>query len=158
MSTLIAVIILIVIGFSGQMLWHTVLNLAGLPGALIGWPRGKLLLPRMILGTVLAILAQSYVYLAFVALVVAGTKYYIHQAGLSPIFVWPASFFACVFPIFCCAATANAEYSEGSGSGVQTNAVLMGQFLAAIGFFLFVFSPNVIALGWPWTPWLVLNR
>jgi hypothetical protein len=36
MSTLIAVGILIVIGFSGQLLWLTVLNLAGVPGALIG--------------------------------------------------------------------------------------------------------------------------
>jgi hypothetical protein len=36
MSTLIAVVILIVIGFFGQTFWLTVLNLAGLPGALIG--------------------------------------------------------------------------------------------------------------------------
>jgi hypothetical protein len=154
MKTFAAVFTLIVIGFFGQTFWLTVLNLAGMPGAFLGWPSGKLLLPRMILGTMLAILGQSYVYLAYVALVVAGTKHYVHQAALSPIFVWSACFFACVFTIYCCAAAAGAEYSQGSGSGVQTNAVLIGQLVAAIGFFLFVFFPNVIALGWPWTPWL----
>jgi hypothetical protein len=156
MRTLIAVGILIVIGFSGQFLWLTVLNLAGMPGAFIGY--GKAGLARTILGTIVAILGQSYVYLAFVGLVVAGTKYYIHQGAILPIFVWPAAFFACFFPIYLCAAAANAEYSEGSGSGVQTNAVLMSELIAAIGFFVFAFFPNVIALGWPWIPWLaVLN-
>jgi hypothetical protein len=94
------------------------------------------------------------VYLVYVALVVAGTKHYIHQAELSPIFVWSASFFACVFPIYLCAAAALAEFGKGSGSMVQSTAVVIGQFLAAIGFFVFVFFPNVIALGWPWAPWL----
>jgi hypothetical protein len=116
-------------------------------GARQGWA-------RTILGITLSVLGQSYVYLAFVALVVTWTKYYIHQAGLSPIFVWPASFFAGVFPIYCCAAAADAEYSQGSGSGVQTTAVLIGQFVAAIGFFVFIFFPRVAALGWPWVPWL----
>jgi hypothetical protein len=82
------------------------------------------------------------------------TKYYIHQNGVSPVFVWPAAFFACVFPIYLCAAAALAEFGKGSGSMVQSTAVVIGQFLAAIGFFVFVFFPNVIALGWPRTPWL----
>ena len=155
MSTLIAVGILIVIGFSGQLLWLTVLNLAGVPGALIGGGfRREGRWARTILGIMLAVLGQSYVYLAFVALVVTWTKYYIHQKGMSPIFVWPASFFACVFPIYLCAAAAEGEYSQGSGSTVQTIAVIIGQFIAAIGFFVFVFFPNVILVGWPWISWL----
>jgi hypothetical protein len=158
MKTLAAVVILIVIGFFGQTFWLTALNLAGLPGALIGGSfRRDAGWPRAFLGIILAILGQSYVYLAFVALVVVGTNYYIHREALSPIFVWPASFFACIFPIYCCAAAANAEYSEGSGSGVQTNAVLFGQLVAVIGFFVFVFSPNMIAMGWPWISWLVVS-
>jgi hypothetical protein len=152
MKTFAVVFTLIVIGFFGQTLWLTVLNLAGMPGAFIGWPSRWMARTRTILGIVLAVLGQSYLYLAYVALVVAATKYYIHQAGLSPIFVWPASFFACVFPIYLCAAAAMAEFS--SGSMVQATAVVIGQFLAAIGFFMFAFFPNVIAMGWPWTPWL----
>lgn len=155
MKPFAAVFLLILIGFFGQTLWLTVLNLAGLPGALIGGSlRRDAGWPRTFLGIILAVLGQSYLYLAYVALVVAGTKHYVHQAALSPIFVWPACFFAFVFPIYCCAAAANVEYSQGSGSGVQTNAVLIGQLVAAVGFFVFVFFPNVIALGWPWTPWL----
>ena len=107
MSTLIAVVILIVIGFSGQWLWLTALNIAGMPGALIGLQFRRdheVRSVRGILGTAVAVLGQSYVYLAFVALVVSLTKYYIHQNGVSPVFVWPASFSACVFPIYLCAA------------------------------------------------------
>ena len=107
MSTLIAVVILIVIGFSGQWLWLTALNIGGMPGALIGLQFRRdheLGSVRGILGTAVAVLGQSYVYLAFVALVVSLTKYYIHQKAVSPVFVWPAFFFACVFPIYLCAA------------------------------------------------------
>jgi hypothetical protein len=107
MSTLIAVVIRIVIGFSGQRLWLTALNIAGMPGALIGLQFRRdheVGSVRGILGIAVAVLGQSYAYLAFVALVVSLTKYYIHQNGVSPVFVWPASFFACVFPIYLCAA------------------------------------------------------
>ena len=151
MWTLIAVVILIVIGFFGQTFWLTVLNLAGAPGALVAWPvHNKVGSIRLILGTLVSLAGQSYVYLAFVGLVVAGTKYYIHQGAILPIFVWPASFFACVCPIYLCAAAAYAEYTPTP----QVFAVLLGQFVAAIGFFVFVFFPKVIALGWPWVPWL----
>src|SRR6266568_8936200 len=149
MRTLIAVGILIVIGFFGQSLWLTVLNLAGVPGALIGGElrRGAGQV-RTILGIMLAVLGQSYIYLGFIAVVVTWTKYYIHQGGMSPVFVWPASFFACVFPIYLCAAAAEGEYSQSSGSAVQTIAVITSQLIAAIGFFVFAFLPNVILVGW----------
>jgi hypothetical protein len=150
MRTFAVVFTLIVIGFFGQTFWLTVLNLVGLPGALVAWPvHNKVGSMRLILGTLVSLAGQSYVYLAFVALVVSGTKYYIHQGPLSPIFVWPASFFACVFPIYLCAAAAHAEYTPTP----QVFAVLLGQFVAAIGFFVFLFFPDVIAVGWPWTPW-----
>jgi hypothetical protein len=107
MRTLIAVVILIVIGFSGRWLWLTALNIASMPGALIGLQFRRdheVGSVRGILGIAVAVLGQSYVYLTFVALVVSLTKYHIHQNGVSPVFVWPASFFACVFPIYLCAA------------------------------------------------------
>jgi len=147
MSTLIVVGILIVIGFSGQWLWLTVLNLAGIPGALIGGGGGR---ARGIFGIMLAVLGQSYVYLGFVAVVVIWTKYYIHQKDLVEFFVWPASFFACVYPIYMCAAAAEGERSRRRGSGVQTVAVVSSQFIAAIGFLVFVFVPSVVLAGWPW--------
>lgn len=151
MSTLIVVGILIVIGFSGQWLWLTVLNLAGIPGALVGGGGGRV---RGIFGIILAVLGQSYVYLGFVAVVVIWTKYYIHQKDLAEVFVWPASFFACVFPIYLCAAAAEGEYTRRRGSGVQTVAVMTSQVIAAIGFFVFVFVPSVILVWWPWISWL----
>ena len=148
MSTLVAVVILIVVGFSGQFGWLTVLNLAGMPGALIAaeW-REKAAGPvRIILGTILSLLGQSYVYLGYVAGIVLLTKYLIPEHNVSPFFVWPAAFFASVFPIFCCAAAAGVE----SGSTAQITAVLTGQFVAVVGFFVFVFFPNMIWAGWPW--------
>lgn len=127
------------------------LNLAGIPGAIVGGGGGQV---RGIFGIILAVLGQSYVYLGFVAVVVTWTKYYIHQKHLVEVFVWPASFFACVYPIYLCAAAAEEERSRGRGSGVQTVAVMTSQFIAAIGFFVFVFVPGVILVGWSWISWL----
>jgi hypothetical protein len=56
------------------------------------------------------------------------------------------AFFACFAPIWMCAAAANAEYTPTP----QVFAVLLGQFVAAIGFFVFLFFPGVILVGWPW--------
>jgi hypothetical protein len=151
MSTLIVVGILIVIGFSGQWLWLTVLNLAGIPGALVGGRGGQV---RGIFGIILAVLGQSYVYLGFVAVVVIWTKYYIHQKDLVEVFVWPASFFACVYPIYFCAAAAEGERSRRRGSNVKRVAVTTSQFIVALGFFVFVFVPSVILVWWPWISWL----
>jgi len=53
-----------------------------------------------------------------------------------------------------CAAAAEGEYSQSSGSAVQTIAVITSQLIAAIGFFVFAFLPNVILVGWPWISWL----
>jgi hypothetical protein len=145
MSTLIAVSILIVIGFWGVWFWPTILNLAAVPGAIIGLPFGKLVDTRYLIGMLVATALQSYVYLAFVGLVVAGTKYYIHQGALSPIFVWPASFIACILPMYLGVPT-----SFRTGNPLKIMAMGNTAILALIGFFVFAFFPKLFALGWPW--------
>jgi hypothetical protein len=141
MSTLIAVVILIVIGCFGALVWPTILNLAAVPGTIIE----SLFFVGMLVATAL----QSYIYLAFVALVVSGTKYYIHQGALSPIFVWPACFVACFLPMYVAGPA-----SMRMGNPLVMMATFNTVILTVVGFFVFAFFPNVIALGWPWTPWL----
>jgi hypothetical protein len=145
MSTLIAVGILVVIGFLGALFWPTILSLAAMPGAIIGSPFGKLVDTRFVIGILVATAVQSYIYLAFVGLVIAGTKYYIHQGALSPIFVWPASFIACALPMWVGAPT-----SVKSGNPLKIMAAGNTSILAVIGFFVFAFFPKLFALGWPW--------
>ena len=54
MTTLIAVVILIVIGFLGRLFWPTILDLATVPGAIIGLPFGKLVDTRFAIGLLVA--------------------------------------------------------------------------------------------------------
>lgn len=149
MSTLIAVAILIVVGFLGAWIWPMILNLVALPGAIIGSPFGRLATIRYLIGMLLATAVQSYIYLAFVALVVVGTKHYIHQAALSPAFVWPASFLACFYPMY-----VSAPVSMRTGNPLNMLAIGNTTIIAVVGFFVFVFFPKVIALAWPWVSWL----
>jgi hypothetical protein len=144
MTTLIAVVILIVIGFLGRLFWPTILDLATVPGAIIGLPFGKLVDTRFAIGLLVATAVQSYVYLAFVGLVVAGTKYNIHQEALSPIFVWPASFIGCILPMYFAAPT-----SISTGNPLKLMAMGNTAILAVLGFFVFAFFPKLFALGWP---------
>ena len=153
MSTLAIVVALIICGFVGQWFWLTVLNIAGMPGALIGG-LGRAGPARVIFGTLLSIVGQSYIYLGWVAGVVLLAKVFTNPPRAAmPIFVWPAAFFAAVFPIYLCAAAAGAEYNEGSKP--QAQAVLIGQFIAAIGFFAFAFFPDIMRTGWPWIGWVL---
>ena len=153
MTTFILILVAVVIiffGFSAPTLFLTVLNAAGLPGALIAYPRKDQVpaRPRYLLGTFISTLGQSYLYLAFTAFIVETARYLAHAHG---VVFWPLGFLVAFGPIYSCAAVAHAEAT--SSPNAQVVAVTLTSFIAIIAFFIFAFFPSVIALGWPWIPY-----
>src|SRR5437879_6629817 len=154
MKTVLAILPLIVSSIVAWKLSVFALNAAGLPGTLIARGTsdkyqsnaGAL---RFFLAVIISTVGQSYVYLAFVAFIVNLTKAAVHGGGvLSPV-LWPVAFIASFVPIYLCTAAATAE-ALGREENAQEIAVGFTEILAAVGFFVFVFFPKAIALGWPW--------
>ena len=166
MKTVLYIVLLIF--FSNVSLFA--LNIAWLPGALIAGKSNKCqsMFPidgpfgpleaglrsvlRFIVGVIVSMLGQSYVYLAFVAAIVSFTRSAVHGGGVFGPVLWPMAFVTSFTPINRCAAAAIGEARAGSGWNVQVCAIAPTEVLASIGFFIFVFFPSVIALGWPYIP------
>jgi hypothetical protein len=159
MKTLGLCILLIV---SGSFVWKvslTMLNIAGLPGALVAWNANKRESVagalRFFAGVLISLIGQSYVYLAWIALVVSFTKQTVHDGGVLVPVIWPVAFIASFFPIYFCAAAGTGEAEVGySEWNPQVYAIAFAQVVAIIGLFIFIFFPNVILVGWPWITYL----
>jgi hypothetical protein len=149
-------VVLIVSAFAVWKISLFALNIAGLPGALIAWRSsdksqsvaGAL---RFLVGVLTSALGQSYVYLAWVALVVNFTKNATQGEGVFAPALWPVAFIAAFAPIYLCAAAGVGEAATGEWNP-QVYAIFYSEVLTIIGFFVFAFFPGVIALGWPWLP------
>jgi len=110
---------------------------------------------RFGLGVIVSLAGQSYVYLAWVGLVVNFTKHELHSSPAFAPVVWPVAFIASFMPVYFCAAAATAEASEGLAEwNAQVFAILLCQVIAIIAFFIFAFFPNIVLLGWPWTEYV----
>ena len=157
MKTLLVIVPLII---SSVVAWKVslfVLNIAGLPGSLIARGTSDRFKStaeglRFSVGVIISAVGQSYVYLAFVALVVNFTKFEVHSGGVFGFVVWPIAFIATFAPVYLCAAAAIVEAGGGAWN-VQVMAIVFTEWLSVIAFFLFVFFPSLITLGWPWIPY-----
>jgi hypothetical protein len=164
MTTMGFIVILIISSAVAWRLSLTVLNIAGLPGALIAWGAsdtisnksqsvGRAL--RFAAGVIVSALGQSYIYLAFVAVIVNVTRLAVHDHGAFGPVLWPVAFIAAFIPIYFCTAAGVGEAATGQSEwNPQVYGIFYSEVLAVIGFFVFTFFPNVIALGWPWLPML----
>jgi hypothetical protein len=158
MKTFLLSVVLIISGLFAWRISIFVLNIAGLPGALVAWRTsdksqtlGSAL--RFGLGVMISTLGQSYVYLGWVAVVVNFTK---HESGTiyGPV-IWSVAFITSFFPVYLSAAAGVGEAAAGESEwNPQVYAVLYTEILAVIGFFIFAFFPSVIAVGWPWATYV----
>ena len=156
MKTVVLIVPLALVIYGGFQASLTVLNLLGLPGALISGisNKGKSSMDalRFFLRVIVSTLGQSYGYLAFVALIVNITRWAAHTGDYYNPVLWPMAFIASFAPIYLCAGAAGVE--AGSEWNAQIPAIFVTEILAAIGFFIFAFFPRVIALGWPWISYI----
>lgn len=128
---------------------------AGAPGALIaaiGYKRDSQ--AAYLVGLVMAILGQSYVALAYMAMMVSGTKLLI--AGNPNLYTWPVwvfAWYAAGAPThFAMKDAATRESTDPMNP--QDMAIGFTEVLVNIVFFVFVFAPSVMFAAWWWMPFV----
>jgi len=154
MKTFVAIVMLVVFGVMATIGCVFVLNLAGFPGALVAGSPGRRSKGRLIFGSVVSALGQSYVYLAFAAFVVNWTMLAARRGDVSGWLLWPISFLVVVVPMWVTLIRARVEAQELPHASAQVEALHLTMLVALLGFFLFVFMPKAMRLGWAWVPYM----
>jgi hypothetical protein len=154
MKTLASILLLIVYGVVANYLAIFALNIAGLPGALLGGMPGKRSKGQFISGSIISAIGQSYVYLAYTAFVVNWTRLAADRDDVVGFFIWPFAFLAVFVPIWHCLMMARIESREIEHAQAQTEALHLTCLITLICFFIFAFVPNIMKIAWGWVPYM----
>lgn len=160
-TTLLQIAGLIAAMIFGSFMGTIITNLGGLPGALIAlnanWETRRQS-ARWIVGFIVTLVGQSYVALAWVALVVSVIRLFIADPDVWSGPIWFVGFFTAISV----AAGANRqavqeqqlgdEIAENTRKGVQYQALPGAGIISFVGFFVFVFFPNVMSQMFGWLP------
>lgn len=140
---------LIIITIVAFYLATFILNIVGLPGALLA-RNSKKDDGLFLFGSVISAIGQSFIYLAYVAFVVNWTSTTVADKDLGFI-IWIFSFFASLVPLGTNIGIAEREARE---DGYITNPQIKGLnitlVISVIGFFIFVFNPNFMESIYGW--------
>lgn len=151
MKTLFSIFLLVVYGGVAGFLMVFVLNLAGIPGALLGGMPVKRSKQRFIFGSIVAALGQSYVNLAFVSFTVSWTHLAARRDDVIGFLVWPVAFLAVQIPTLINLTRARSEAREQEHASAQVEALHFTFLATLISFPLFAFIP-ILMKGWGWVP------
>ena len=157
MKTLISVAILFGIGAVAAFAFLFILNIAGLPGGLIGGKVQRGFSWRWFLGFLVATIGQSYVSLAYTAFIVNWANLAVSKQGLSPTVIWAAAFLAVAFPIcktYFGAATEARQDGYFHLQHAQLDALGWTTLLTIVGFFVFSFVPSLMRVMYDWVPYM----
>ncbi len=163
--------IAIVIGFAmfGSLLmlpFGLLLNLVGLPGALLAFSSERLAemrMARFVPGLILTAAAQMAVYLSYVALIVKSVHASISDDTVLPWMIWVAAFFASLHPVSVARSMGSREDDENRREArakgepeLAINPSVWGAsltfFASLIAFFVFAFRPSMMDRLWGWVP------
>ncbi len=144
----------ILLAFGGTLsaaLFTFVVGLAGAPGAFLTHSAMRrtrsLVVPPW--GLLLTVAGQLYASLAFVAFIIqTSSSRLAGVAGFGTWIAWTVTFLVACAPAFI--ALKNAARVEVRK--VQHSATTFTAPLTALGFFVFVFAPGVLRVGWGWVP------
>jgi len=173
MKTLFSIVLLIILGVIAKFIIPFVLTVVSLPGRFIAFPGdiGKRSKIRILFGTLISIVTQSYVYLAYTTFVVNWTMLAISKQGVSFI-IWPIAFLVVVLPIwfFLNDTKTTAKKIEHTSKGMSNRlkgsiaetqmfsmlaqSLLITSLLTLTGFFIFAFIPNVMEIIYNWVPYI----
>lgn len=146
--------VLAVVGTVAAIVWAFVIGLVGVPGVRLagaGRRRGRTALVGA--GSVLTLLSQGYLALAFTGFVALGLGEWL---GSRPHLVaWPfwlvGTYLAAAPPLY--APRDDSRDIQGRERGAE---LLVLVLLAGLAFWAFVRWPAVFGAGWPWVPTLEL--
>ena len=157
MKTLFSIALLVVIGIIANFAMVFILNIVGIPGALIAGSagegyvnRGKF---RYIFGTIVSTLGQSYIYLAYTAFIVNWTLLAVSKQGVNFI-IWLIAFLVVIIPIWLSSVRARAEGKEGGYINAQIEALPITLFISFAGFLIFAFVPRIMEIIYNWVPYI----
>lgn len=153
MRTIFSIFVLGIVAVIVNFITVFILNIAGVPGALIAGMPGKRSKGRFVFGSVISAIGQSYVYLAYTAFVVNWTMLARSEHGVSFI-VWPFAFLSVNVPIWINLMQAKVEASEMKHVNAQTEALHMTFLVTFICFFIFAFAPRVMGIVYNWVPYI----
>jgi hypothetical protein len=153
MKTIFTLGLLILFALVANFLAVFVLNIAGVPGALLAGKSGIRSKPQFILGSVVSAFGQSFVYLAFTAFIVNWTMLAISYQKVS-ILVWPFAFLAVLLPLWFNLIRARLESRELGRANAQVEGLHITLLLTLLGFFLFVFFPSTMHGVYGWVPYV----
>ena len=154
MKTVFSIVLLIVFGIIANFLSVFILNIAGLPGALLAGSPGKRSKARFIFGSIVSALGQSYVYLAFIAFIVNWTMLAANREDVVGFLLYPFAFLAVLIPMWFALIRARVEAREQESANPQVEALHITFLIAFLGFFVFAFAPSVIRFAWGWLPYV----
>ena len=154
MKTIFSVVLLIVYGVIANFTAVFILNIAGLPGALLAGTPRKRSQGRFVFGSIISSFGQAYVYLSFVAFVVNWTRFAGARGDVFGPILWPFAFLSVMVPIWLTMVRAREEARENKFASPQVEALPLTALIALMGFFIFAFVPDLARLAWRWVPYV----
>ena len=153
MQTLIDCAILIGGAFIFNFISPFILNIGGLPGALVGrgaTPNSS----QFAIATIASAIGQSYIYLCYTALIVSWTISRIEGGHGIKYIIWVVAFFVNIIPIGLNYSNAVKESIEDNYINPQVKGLKYTQLIALLGFFIFALAPMRMKPLWEWIPFV----
>lgn len=151
MQTIFSMFLLVIYGGIAGFLMLIVLNIAGLPGALLAGVPGKRSKLRFIFGSIISAISQSYVNFAIVAFMVSWTHLAAQRSDVIGFLVWPVAFFAVAVPTLTNLIRARTEARELWFLSAQVVALHFTALATLLTFPLFAFVP-ILMKAWIYVP------
>lgn len=151
MKTVFSMFLLVVYGGVAGFLMVFVLNIAGLPGALLAGMPGNRSKQRFIFGSIVSAIGQSYVNLAFVSFVVSWTRLAAQRDDVVGFLIWPVAFLAVAIPTLTNLTRARVEAREQEHASAQVEALHLTFLATLLAFPLFAFIP-ILMKAWAYVP------
>lgn len=153
MATLLMIGMLAIFTIVASYLSVFVLNIFGLPGALIAGAPGARSKGRFIFGSLISALGQSFIYLAFVLGITSWTRQIIASDKASSV-LWIAAFLAVAIPIWKTLIHARVEQQGSVHANPQVEALNITTVISLIAFFVFAFFPSAGSTIYNWVPYV----
>lgn len=144
--------LLVVFAVIANFLFVFVLNVGGIPGALLAGTPGKRSKGRFVFGSIICSAGQSYLYLAYTAFIVSWTALRIRQGDST--LCWIVAFLCVMAPLWMNLIRARLEGNESTHANPQVEGLHITFIIVLIMFFVFVFFDGITTLTYGWIPYV----
>lgn len=152
--TIFIILIISVLLFSlfSRLVGPILLNIAGIPGALVGYKSFDKKQTKYIIGSIIAAVGQCYLYITFMIYTINLSQRLIEVKKVNKYFIWVTCFIVLIGTIQQIRHNAKKEFKENKTDyeNPQLTALLITEITSFIGFFIIVFYPPIINPLWSW--------